>query len=152
MKTKQSAELNIEPIPTPNRRKCHYCPEPSPNFQIVIGFKKVTFHMACHPVYVDQALKDSKRTLTLHLKNEYFNQIKAGTKREEYRLFKDYWKKRIHHNDFEFILLLCGYPKANDHAKRLVCHYTGHEVKDIIHPEFGENPVRVFALFVDRKV
>lgn len=37
----------------------------------------------------------SKKILRLPVKTEYFNQIKAGNKTEEYREVKEYWRKRL---------------------------------------------------------
>lgn len=35
------------------------------------------------------------KILTLNLNKEYFNEIKSGIKKEEYREVKDYWTKRL---------------------------------------------------------
>lgn len=39
--------------------------------------------------------------LILPLKRKWFDQIKAGTKTEEYRLCNDYWRKRLVGKSFE---------------------------------------------------
>lgn len=36
-----------------------------------------------------------EKTLTLHLKSEWYDMIDAGIKKEEYREIKQYWTKRI---------------------------------------------------------
>lgn len=46
------------------------------------------------------------RTLTLHLKKEWFDKIKSGEKKEEYRALSTYWIKRLtncEQNFLEFI-------------------------------------------------
>ncbi|CAM4081038.1 ASCH domain-containing protein [Bordetella tumbae] len=48
--------------------------------------------------------------LHLALKGEYFDQIKAGTKTEEYRLFNPYWCRRLEGRSYGHIVLTKGYP------------------------------------------
>ena len=86
--------------------------------------------------------------LVLPLKREYFEQIKAGTKPEEYRLRNAYWVKRLEGKTFDRMVLTLGYPKRDDEARRLVLPYKGYVVKEITHPHFGPDPVHVFALDV----
>lgn len=89
-----------------------------------------------------------KRTLTIPVKGIYFDQIKAGTKLEEYRLLTDYWRKRIAGRVYERIVLTRGYPKSNDTERRLVLKWRGYKLKRITHPHFGNEPVEVFAIDV----
>lgn len=89
--------------------------------------------------------------LVLPLKREYFEQIKAGTKTEEYRLVNDYWRARLYAKKYKRIVLTLGYPKRDDAERRLVLPYKGYVVKRIAHPHFGPAPVYVFALDVSRK-
>lgn len=86
--------------------------------------------------------------LILPLKREYFEQIKAGTKTEEYRLVNDYWRARLYLKNYKRIVLTLGYPKRTDTERRLVLPYKGYVVKQITHPHFGPDPVHVFALDV----
>lgn len=37
----------------------------------------------------------ASKDLHLNLKGEYFHAIRAGKKVEEYRLYNDYWRKRL---------------------------------------------------------
>lgn len=48
--------------------------------------------------------------LVLPLKDIYFNQIKAGTKAEEFRLCTPYWRRRLEGRTFDRIVLTLGYP------------------------------------------
>ncbi|WP_346798093.1 hypothetical protein R5M92_04235 [Halomonas sp. Bachu 37] len=50
-------------------------------------------------------------TLTLPLKAEYFDAIKAGNKPEEFRLTTPYWRKRLEGRVYDRIELTKGYPK-----------------------------------------
>ena len=86
--------------------------------------------------------------LVLPLKREYFDQIKAGTKTEEYRLVTDYWRARLYAKEYKQIVLTLGYPRRTDTARRMVLPYKGYVVKQITHPHFGPDPVYVFALDV----
>jgi hypothetical protein len=88
------------------------------------------------------------RTLTLPMKGIYFDQIAAGTKPEEYRLRTEYWRKRLDGRVYDQIVLTKGYPKANDHARRMVLPWRGFTWKTITHPHFGPEPVEVFAIRV----
>lgn len=86
--------------------------------------------------------------LTLPLKAIYFDQIKAGTKLEEYRLITPFWRKRLEGRTYQQIVLTKGYPAAADHARRLVLPWRGYIVKTLMHPHFGPYPVEVFAIDV----
>lgn len=87
--------------------------------------------------------------LTLPIKLEYFDQIKSGEKLEEYRLYNDFWRKRIEGKQFESILITKGYPKKDDHERRIKRPWRGYKVKTIKHPHFGKEPVKVFAIKVN---
>lgn len=86
--------------------------------------------------------------LTLPLKREYFNAIKAGTKAKEYRLVTAYWQKRLVNRSYSKVVLTDGYPKAGDTSRRLERAWRGYEVTTITHPHFGPTPVLVFAIDV----
>ena len=87
--------------------------------------------------------------LHLNVKAEYFDAIKSGDKVEEYRLYNDYWKKRLVDREYRLVAIKKGYPKRNDFSRIEVRHYRGYEVKTITHPHFGSEPVEVFAIWVN---
>ncbi len=89
------------------------------------------------------------RTLTLHLKREYFDAIKAGEKEFEYRLYNDYWCKRISGKEFDKIVLTLGYPKRNDQSRRLERPWRGYHLYVMTHRQFGVKPVKVFMIRVN---
>ena len=87
-------------------------------------------------------------TLTLPLKGEYFDQIKAGAKAEEFRLVTPYWRRRLEGRTYDRIELTRGYPLRNDAARRLVFPWKGYRTATITHPHFGPDPVEVYAINV----
>ncbi|MGH6961347.1 MAG: hypothetical protein ACREE7_12740 [Dongiaceae bacterium] len=88
------------------------------------------------------------RTLTLPLKGEYFDQIKAGTKPEEFRLATPYWRRRLEGQRYDRVQLTRGYPRRDDHTRRLVLPWQGCRLTIITHPHFGPTPAEVFAINV----
>lgn len=86
--------------------------------------------------------------LTIALKGEYFDQIKAGTKPEEYRLCTLYWKKRLHGRRYDRLILTRGYPKRTDAERRIVLPWRGATIRTITHPHFGADPVAVYVINV----
>lgn len=88
------------------------------------------------------------RTLTLPLKAEYFDEIKAGAKTEEFRLVTPYWRKRIEGRTYDYVQLTKGYPKRSDMSRRLILRWKGYRVTELMHPHFGDEPVTVFAINV----
>lgn len=87
-------------------------------------------------------------TLTLPLKGIYFDEIRAGTKVEEFRLCTPYWGKRLLERSYETVTLTKGYPAAGDSERRLVLPWRGYAIKVIQHPHFGDEAVSVFAIRV----
>lgn len=94
-----------------------------------------------------------RRVNTLHLpvKREYFDAIKNGTKCVEYRLFSDYWEKRIRNTIFKTVEITLGYPKRDDKSRRLTFKWDGYTIGNIQHQEFGKRTVRVFEISLEGK-
>lgn len=94
-------------------------------------------------------------TLYLPVKGIYFDQIKAGTKPDEFRLCTPYWKKRLEGRHYDRVEVTKGYPKRDDAERRVNLPYRGYVQTAITHPHFGANPVEVYAINVsvdlDRK-
>jgi len=102
-------------------------------------------------VYVCKFSKKSmgdfvKRTMNLALKAAYFDEVKDGTKIEEYRLVNAYWKNRFERFSYDKIVLTKGYPAKDDKERRIELPWRGFEIKIITHPHFGPDPVQVYAL------
>ncbi len=89
------------------------------------------------------------KTLTLPLKREYFEAIKAGTKEFEYRLANKHWTARIDGKSFDRIVLTLGYPKRKDKSRRIVRPWREYVRRRITHPEFGDQSVMVYAIRVN---
>jgi len=90
-----------------------------------------------------------RRTLTIPLKAGYFNAIKAGEKREEFRLRTPYWRRRLERmQPGDMLVLTLGYPDRSDANKRLTLPWRGMRETTITHPHFGPDPVEVFAIDV----
>lgn len=58
--------------------------------------------------------------LTFNLKKEWFEKIKNGEKTNEYRVYSDYWEKRLLYRKLPCrCVFACGYPAKNDKTRRL---------------------------------
>jgi len=93
------------------------------------------------------------KILHLHVKKKYFDQIKSGKKKIEYRRATPYWKKRlVIGTEYDLIMVYCGYPRKGDSSKTLLYRYQGyyHE-SNFVHEEFGEKPVNVFCIRLQEK-
>lgn len=81
--------------------------------------------------------------LFMTIKRQYFDEIKAGTKTEEYRLVKPHWVNKLVGKEYTHIIFQNGYSR---NAPRIEAEYLGYEVKNIKHEFFGNEDVSVFAL------
>lgn len=88
------------------------------------------------------------RELVLPLKGVYFDQIKSGVKRWEYRCWTPYWRKRLEGRTYDAVTVTKGYPSRDDVDRRLTFPWQGFKVGIITHPHFGADPVLVFAIRV----
>ena len=88
--------------------------------------------------------------LILPLKGIYFDQIREGSKVWEYRLMTDYWMKRLYGRHYDRVILTRGYPKGGgiEGETRLTREWRRWEPRDLQHPHFGPDVVRVFAIDV----
>lgn len=89
--------------------------------------------------------------LVLPLKSEYFDAIRDGAKTEEYRLINDYWTGRLVGKTFDGVILTKGYPRSDDHSRRIELPWRGFRTTTITHKHFGPRPVAVFAIDVSRR-
>lgn len=87
--------------------------------------------------------------LQLAVNGEYFDQMKSGEKKFEYRLLNDYWRKRLVNREYDRLIITRGYPRADDSGRRIDVPYQGYKVQSIIHKHFGPDPVNVFAIKVN---
>nr|WP_319393335.1 ASCH domain-containing protein [uncultured Desulfobacter sp.] len=89
------------------------------------------------------------KILHLNLKKKYWEKIKSGEKKYEYRLVTRYWAKRLVGKQYDKILIKLGYPKKDDVTRIIERPYRGWGQLEITHPEFGSDPVQVYAIRVN---
>jgi len=85
----------------------------------------------------------------LHVKGEYFDQIKSGEKGEEYREMTDYWIKRLAKAPFDKIIIYNAYPERGDTENIIERPWRGFETKIITHKHFGNKPKELIAIKVN---
>jgi len=104
------------------------------------------------PDYLETEQTRIMNILHLHVKSKYFDEIASGEKSEEYRLFTKYWFVRLmFRRHYRGIIIYRGYPKKTKYSSsnRIGRIWRGLTIKDIIHPEFGDKTVTVFAIRVN---
>lgn len=84
--------------------------------------------------------------LVLPVKQIYFDDIKAGSKGEEFRLVTPYWSKRLIGKTFDRVIVTLGYPRADDMERRQIFPWQGYAKIRKTHPHFGPDEVEVFAI------
>ena len=89
------------------------------------------------------------KTLHLNLKGCYFDQIKSGEKKYEYRLFNEFWIKRLLMKRYDKIVIKRGYPRSDDKERIIERPWLGYHRETIQHEHFGPEPVEVFAIRVN---
>jgi hypothetical protein len=70
------------------------------------------------------------KVLYLPIKTEYFDQIAAGTKKEEYRMYGEFYRSRLLSKEYDAVLFQNGYRKD---ARRLLVKYKGFQRKGDIY-------------------
>jgi len=83
------------------------------------------------------------KILTINIKRKYFDQMKNGEKKEEYRLITKYWIDRLENKEYDFIRFQNGY---NRNSEKFIIEYLGVVKKEIKHEFFGNKTVQVFAI------
>ena len=100
-------------------------------------------------MYIQRPKGGLTRRLHLHLRAEYFDQIKASTKKEEYRAYSNFYSRQLLNAPFACIVLYRGYPKGGDSSRIIERPWRGYSEKVITHPHFGPKPTRVYAIIVN---
>lgn len=85
------------------------------------------------------------KILRLAVRKKYFEEIKTGIKKEEYREIKPYWINKLATN-YDEVWITCGYLKNSETNKILKFKYNGFDIKKIKHEEFGGTEVEVYAI------
>lgn len=76
----------------------------------------------------------------------YYDDFESGRKKHEFRIYNDYWIKRLVGRTYEAVIIAKGYPKRGQADRRQVFKWKGYDIRTIIHPHFGSKPVKVFAI------
>lgn len=84
--------------------------------------------------------------LRIAVRREYFEEIKALIKKEEYRVNNAYWQKRLHGRHYDTVTITLGYPKKGDKEREITFPYRGYTMKVIKHREFNNELIEVFAI------
>lgn len=71
-----------------------------------------------HFIGCQEASTNPPSILTLPMKKRYYDDIIAGTKKEEMRIANDYWLSRVKGKHFDVLEFKRGYPERGD-LKRL---------------------------------
>lgn len=83
--------------------------------------------------------------LTIHRK--YFEEILFGLKREEYRIVKPFFEKKIVGKHYDTITFQNGYSKK---SPRLTAQYLGFNIVEMQHEFFGSEKVKVFEIKIGK--
>lgn len=100
--------------------------------------------------------------LHLSLKKQWFDMIKSGEKKEEYRDITPFWSKRLcvyNKEDnvydianFDAVEFTLGYPKADEKDKRIKFEVTNITI-DFGKPEWGAKPqMRYFVIHLGNEI
>ena len=81
--------------------------------------------------------------LFIIIKRKYFDQIKDGSKKEEYREITQYWSNRLIDRQYDNVIFQAGYQKQ---SPRLKVKFKGVKIKQITHEFFNNEPKEVFAI------
>jgi ASC-1-like (ASCH) protein len=84
------------------------------------------------------------KNLFLILKSEYYDQIESGTKRIEYRLFNEYWSKRLCNSNYNKVIFQKGYSKKYPQLKFEIEKI---QIEKIKHNFFGNDSILVYAIY-----
>lgn len=84
--------------------------------------------------------------LTLRVEQKWFEQIKAGTKMFEYRLYNDYWIPRIEGKTFDRVVIIWGYPSKDKQDRYLYFPWRGYEITQVTSEQWDNVEETVFAI------
>lgn len=114
-------------------------------FEYYEDFEEIEIYMKESPWQEVDKRGGRMKILKIAVKKEYFQQIKTGLKKEEYRLIKPYWTKRLA-KQYDQVWITLGYPKNSEKEKIIKFKYNGFDIKKIKHKEFGICTVQVYVI------
>ena len=83
------------------------------------------------------------KNLFLVLKNQYYNEIKSGAKRIEYRIKSKYWINKFYKNNYENVIFQNGYSKKHPQLKFKIVKIIENNIQ---HDLWGMTNVEVFEI------
>ena len=91
------------------------------------------------------------RTLFLTVSQPYFDEIKNGFKKFEYREYKRFWCERFidgkdQPRDYDFIEIRNKYSWKKGDPRNIIRPWRGWVIEVISHGVFKNNPKKVFAI------
>ena len=86
------------------------------------------------------------KTLVLPLKKKWFLAIREGRKPFEFRLRNQYWRSRLEGRHYDRVVFTLGYPRRDDHSRRIEVPYRGYEIQTVVSEEWANEPKEVFAI------
>ncbi len=89
-----------------------------------------------------------KMKLHLHLKTEYFAQVKTGEKKREYRLANKYWQPRLEGREYDAVIIHNAYKPGEEN--RLEFPWRGWTKEQRKHKHFGAESVLVYAIILEK--
>lgn len=89
------------------------------------------------------ANRENRKILTLTIKKKWFDLIKSGEKKIEYRSYKPYWIKRIVDKEYDVIDFRNGY---RSDSPRVITKYEGYGISEGECNPLGEN--KVFTIHI----
>ena len=87
------------------------------------------------------------KNLFLTIQRKYFEEILMGLKREEYRLFKPFFEKKLINIEYKTITFKNGYSK---HSPFIIAEYLGYDIIELQHEFFGKEKVKVFQIKIGK--
>ena len=78
--------------------------------------------------------------------------IESGVKKEEYRVFNDFWKKRILDKNYTHVQFALGYPKKGDFSKRMTFEINGIEHREGNEEWGAENGVKYIVIKIGKRI
>ena len=91
--------------------------------------------------------------LTLRLKKKYFDEIKAGTKKFEYREKCEYWRLRIERKNIDDIQLIWGFPRREEmnENNQMIFPWNGYEIHQVVHEQWKNKKTEVYAIRLNKE-
>lgn len=88
--------------------------------------------------------------LYLPVKGRWFLDIQNGIKPFEYRLYNDYWCRRLIGKTFDRIVITHGYPKRDDMSRRIIKPWADYEIQTVVSEEWDNIPQTCFAIRISQ--